>query len=217
MNNSSGYLNTLLFLIYLFVAIFILLSMFLAILAEAQVAVRAEEAEQREDPAFREFGVLSHTYEASARFGGRCRSLMFGEPPEDELDAVGENVLTPSASSGQSDGEGPIRSLANDGEPLLPGDGQEVMRMMIREMQKLQGQVELLRAQVASEAGTKSTHLFNGSSSGGGSRSTSPIPKQDPRMPVWSIIGSPAPAVAMPQASRGGSQASRGGSRELSA
>ena len=39
-DNSSGYLNTLLFLGYLFVAIFIMLSMFLAILAEAQVGVR---------------------------------------------------------------------------------------------------------------------------------------------------------------------------------
>ena len=35
MDNSSGYLNALFFLTYLFVAIFIMLSMFLAILAEA--------------------------------------------------------------------------------------------------------------------------------------------------------------------------------------
>ena len=37
MDNSSGYLNALLMLGYLFVAVFIMLSMFLAILAEAQV------------------------------------------------------------------------------------------------------------------------------------------------------------------------------------
>ena len=36
---TSGYLNAVLFLIYLFVAVFILLSMFLAILGESQAAV----------------------------------------------------------------------------------------------------------------------------------------------------------------------------------
>ena len=43
MDNSRGYLNALLFIAYLFVAIFIMLSMFLAILAEAQVFVRDKE------------------------------------------------------------------------------------------------------------------------------------------------------------------------------
>merc|ERR1719478_2078021 len=43
MNNSSGYLNAILFLVYLFVAVFILLSMFLAILGEAQAAVRDDD------------------------------------------------------------------------------------------------------------------------------------------------------------------------------
>merc|ERR1719353_2484051 len=42
-DNSRGYLNGILFLIYLFVAIFILLSMFLAILGEAQAQVRDDE------------------------------------------------------------------------------------------------------------------------------------------------------------------------------
>jgi hypothetical protein len=49
LDNSSGYLNTLLFLGYLFVAIFVMLSMFLAILAEAQVAVRDDEARVEEE------------------------------------------------------------------------------------------------------------------------------------------------------------------------
>merc|ERR1719454_2152023 len=44
MDNSSGYLNALLFLGYLFVAVFIMLSLFLAILAEAQAQVREKEA-----------------------------------------------------------------------------------------------------------------------------------------------------------------------------
>ena len=43
MNNSSGYTNAVLFLVYLFVAVFILLSMFLAILGESQAQVRIQE------------------------------------------------------------------------------------------------------------------------------------------------------------------------------
>ena len=37
-NNSRGYLNVVLFISYLFVAVFIMLSMFFAILGESQVA-----------------------------------------------------------------------------------------------------------------------------------------------------------------------------------
>merc|ERR1719502_1750209 len=48
-DNSRGYTNGILFLVYLFVAVFILLSMFLAILGEAQAAVREMEQQQRED------------------------------------------------------------------------------------------------------------------------------------------------------------------------
>jgi len=61
MNNSSGYLNTLLFLGYLFIAVFIMLSMFLAILAEGQVEVRRLEGVVKEnDPDFKEYGNLTH-------------------------------------------------------------------------------------------------------------------------------------------------------------
>lgn len=49
MNNSRGYINALLFLMYLFVAIFILLSMFLAILAEAQGTVRQRQQEAKDN------------------------------------------------------------------------------------------------------------------------------------------------------------------------
>ncbi len=48
MDNSRGYINGILFLVYLFVAVFILLSMFLAILGEAQAAVREDEMQQKE-------------------------------------------------------------------------------------------------------------------------------------------------------------------------
>jgi hypothetical protein len=50
MHNSSGYLNAILFLAYLFVAVFIMLSLFLAILAEAQAAARDKEAAHKADP-----------------------------------------------------------------------------------------------------------------------------------------------------------------------
>ena len=43
MDNSRGYVNGILFLIYLFVAVFILLSMFLAILGESQAQVRMHD------------------------------------------------------------------------------------------------------------------------------------------------------------------------------
>ena len=74
MDNSSGYLNALLFLSYLFVAIFIMLSMFLAILAEKQVDVRTDESNQKEDPEFEkqggEYGVITQL----GRLGRRmCR------------------------------------------------------------------------------------------------------------------------------------------------
>ena len=59
MDNSRGYVNGILFLIYLFVAVFILLSMFLAILGEAQAAVREAEMMQREEgKADQPYGVL---------------------------------------------------------------------------------------------------------------------------------------------------------------
>merc|ERR1719331_14704 len=62
MDNSSGYLNAALFLGYLFVAIFIMLSLFLAILAEAQAAVREDEARQRDDPNFNEYGAVASAW-----------------------------------------------------------------------------------------------------------------------------------------------------------
>ena len=61
--NSSGYLNCILFLGYAFVAIFIMLSMFLAILAEGQTAVRGDEERREEEeaaggPVYKQFGIF---------------------------------------------------------------------------------------------------------------------------------------------------------------
>jgi len=89
MDNSSGYMNTLLFLGYLFVAIFIMLSMFLAILAEAQVAVRDDElAVERDFPDFKEYGcfeTLGEYIETGVR--KPMRKWMYGEEAEEEREA----------------------------------------------------------------------------------------------------------------------------------
>ena len=47
-DNSRGYLNQILFLTYLFTAVFILLSMFLSILGESQAVARTNENEEKE-------------------------------------------------------------------------------------------------------------------------------------------------------------------------
>ena len=61
LNNSRGYTNAVLFLTYLFVAVFIMLSMFLAILGENQAKVRADQddAHERGD-APPEYGIFYH-------------------------------------------------------------------------------------------------------------------------------------------------------------
>ena len=60
LNNSRGYLNCMLFLIYLFVAVFIMLSMFLAILGEAQSLVKMDRDQRKmEGTAEPEYGIFS--------------------------------------------------------------------------------------------------------------------------------------------------------------
>ena len=64
MNNSRGYLNAVLMLVYLFVAVFILLSMFLAILGESQAAVRGDQDEEKvAGTSPPEYGVFFHAGE----------------------------------------------------------------------------------------------------------------------------------------------------------
>ena len=59
-NNSSGYANTLLFITYLFVAVFIMLSMFFAILGESQANLRDDQRNASQKPP--EYGVFAETY-----------------------------------------------------------------------------------------------------------------------------------------------------------
>ena len=66
-NNSSGYLNVILFLSYLFVSLFIMVSMFVAILAEAFVIENNTAIDKRTpgkdgyEPDYKEFGVLEQS------------------------------------------------------------------------------------------------------------------------------------------------------------
>jgi preprotein translocase subunit SecG len=68
-DNSRGYLNTILFLTYLFTAVFILLSMFLSILGESQAVARTKENEEKERGEHVDYG----TFQACAwRVHGVC-------------------------------------------------------------------------------------------------------------------------------------------------
>jgi len=81
LSNSRDYLNALLFLTYLFVAVFIMLSMFLAILGEAQVNVRerkrkeAEKAEREMRP-MREYGVFSDAWRVARKANKAVRTRL---------------------------------------------------------------------------------------------------------------------------------------------
>ena len=100
MNNSSGYLNAVLFLIYLFVAVFILLSMFLAILGESQAAVRRyQDDEKASGEAPPEYGVFFYSGQALGWAHTRLRTTLGKgakaeggeEGEEDDYSAVGSS------------------------------------------------------------------------------------------------------------------------------
>lgn len=64
MDNSASYANTVLFLTYLFVAVFIMLSMFFAILGESQANFRDDQREARMNGTLEpEYGVITATQE----------------------------------------------------------------------------------------------------------------------------------------------------------
>jgi hypothetical protein len=71
-NNSSGYMNAILFIAYLFVAVFILLSMFFAILGEAQATIRDKQREtKREGTSAPEYGVFDAAYKSASKLARR--------------------------------------------------------------------------------------------------------------------------------------------------
>ena len=60
MDNSSGYANILLFILYLFIAVFVMLSMFFAILGESQANFRDDQRDARANGTLEaEYGVIS--------------------------------------------------------------------------------------------------------------------------------------------------------------
>ena len=102
MNNSSGYTNAVLFLVYLFVAVFILLSMFLAILGESQAQVRMRDEDAVETgTAPPEYGFLFHAkemfydwlYEGQRRIQGRGESFKGGKPRDRRLSIATDRAL----------------------------------------------------------------------------------------------------------------------------
>ncbi|KOO32780.1 polycystic kidney disease 2-like 1 [Chrysochromulina tobinii] len=106
LDNSSGYLNLGLFLFYLFVAIFIMLSMFLAILGESQSYVRGEMDKQRrrgEMPP--EYGIFSYAYEfvvgACGRVHDCCHPRRSRTGPKH-----GPGIELPSAAAADDGGSG---------------------------------------------------------------------------------------------------------------
>jgi cell division protein FtsB len=69
LSNSSGYINAIYFIAYLFVAVFILLSMFFAILGESQANVRDDQRDARKaakqdgTSLAPEYGIITHAYQ----------------------------------------------------------------------------------------------------------------------------------------------------------
>jgi hypothetical protein len=67
-NNSSGYMNAILFIAYLFVAVFIMLSMFFAILGESQAGLRDEQREAKQkDTLLPEYGVFEGAINSASK------------------------------------------------------------------------------------------------------------------------------------------------------
>ena len=65
-----------------------MLSLFLAILAEAQAAVREQEAKQKMDPSFNEYGIVATAWQGVTWTWGKAATLA-GRPPPDAADAAG--------------------------------------------------------------------------------------------------------------------------------
>ena len=165
---------------------FILLSMFLAILAEAQVKVRVREEEKMLDPEFRNYGVLSHALDGlkSVRscIQQSCSSA-------NEVDEDGVDLQDPVKLPGHDESDVPSQ--------VMPTNAEQAMLLMVREMRNLQAQVALLQAQVATGGDLRPRSGSPGSRSS--SRPGSPAlagKSSSPKrlIPVWNFLGGPAPS-----------------------
>ena len=191
MNNSSGYLNLLLFLAYLFIAIFIMLSMFLAILAEAQVKVRTREEERlAEDPDFRSYGVLSHAYDGVTTASVYLKSALCSCCISRDMDGDAIEEERGGGSPALSDAV----NLPKQATPV------NAMLLMAEEMRKLQEEVRALQEQIAanksrtnSRPSSRASSPLPGFGSSFGPSFARPEAKRKGRMPAWSFLGTPAP------------------------
>jgi hypothetical protein len=87
LNNSRGYTNAVLFLTYLFVAVFIMLSMFLAILGENQAKVRGDQDDAQENgDAPPEYGIFHHA--------GKCLQVVGAKVLRKAREAAGDDDST---------------------------------------------------------------------------------------------------------------------------
>jgi len=102
MDSSDSYLNGMLFVAYLFSAVFILLSIFLTILGENQEAVRTEQAESN----IEDYGVFAQGFRG-------LKALIFGKEPEPE---PGTN------RSGSPEGEEEVDIVSIEHRAILRGN-----------------------------------------------------------------------------------------------
>ena len=98
MHNSAGWFNVMLYLLYLFVAVFVMLSLFLSLLAEGFIKIKSgRERERADDPHYSEYGLLysgwrlfSLSVQKTAEiYGGNTgvkllAALVIGEDGEDD-------------------------------------------------------------------------------------------------------------------------------------
>ena len=98
LENSSGYWNALLFLLYLFVAVFVMLSLFLAILAEGHSKVRDEEEKRKQEDGYNEYGVVASVGKLIQAASESVVTSWMGEP-EDDPDADSEDEHRPELSA----------------------------------------------------------------------------------------------------------------------
>ena len=105
MDNSRGYLNAMMFIMYLFVAVFILLSMFLAILGEAQAAAREDEEKKKASGEYgNEYGAIGESFEWVKQKVHRLRSKGNGGDDEDEDGAGAARSSEEEESEEEEDG-----------------------------------------------------------------------------------------------------------------
>ena len=158
MSNSKGYTNAVFMLIYLFVAVFILLSMFLAILGEAQAAVRDQQEDAKESgTAPAEYGVFTEAVdrweEARAIFSmskkpalRRLSSWMGTDKPEEAPTVVAATAAIRDAIVA-SDGRTPVSALKESVDESLASLRHEIA-VISEQVQTLQGRGQPVESDV---------------------------------------------------------------------